>query len=232
MKYRDRILGTVRVRGDRLLAHPKNWRIHPENQREAIRGVLADLGVSRSLTGVPADPTALAEARALKTPAERRVWAEAFERGAGDILLLDGHLRAEEIRDQALPVELLDLDEREQAELLATFDPIGDLARMDREKFLDLTNDFNSTNAAVQALVADLAKVDTGAEGGGVDPAAGKPSLDDLHEEFGDEHDESLFWPEVKVKVPPPVFEVYEARMAEHDGKPHERFAAVIGADG
>ena len=162
MKYRDRILGTVRVRGDRLLAHPKNWRIHPENQREAIRGVLADLGVSRSLTGVPADPTALAEARALKTPAERRVWAEAFERGAGDILLLDGHLRAEEIRDQALPVELLDLDEREQAELLATFDPIGDLARMDREKFLDLTNDFNSTKAAVQALVADLANLNAG----------------------------------------------------------------------
>lgn len=45
MKYRDRILGTVRVRGDRLLPHPKNWRLHPENQRDAMRGVLADLGV-------------------------------------------------------------------------------------------------------------------------------------------------------------------------------------------
>ena len=163
MKYRDRIIGTVRIRGDRLLAHPKNWRVHPENQREAMRGVLADLGVARSLTGVPADPAALAEVRALKTPAERRAWAEAFERGAGDVLLLDGHLRAEEIRDQSLPVELLDLDEREQAELLATFDPIGDLATMDRGKFLDLAGDFNSTNAAVQALVADLAKVDMGA---------------------------------------------------------------------
>ena len=167
MKYRDRIIGTVRIRGDRLLAHPKNWRVHPENQREAMRGVLADLGVARSLTGVPADPAALAEVRALKTPAERRAWAEAFERGAGDVLLLDGHLRAEEIRDQSLPVELLDLDEREQAELLATFDPIGDLATMDRGKFLDLAGDFNSTNAAVQALVADLAKVDAGGSGAG-----------------------------------------------------------------
>jgi hypothetical protein len=124
--------------------------------------VLADLGVARSLTGVPASPAALAEVRALTTPAERAAWAAAFERGTGDILLLDGHLRAEEIRDQALPVELLDLDEREQAELLATFDPIGDLATMDRGKFIDLAGDFNSTNAAVQALVADLAKVDTG----------------------------------------------------------------------
>jgi hypothetical protein len=179
MKYRDRIIGTVRVRGDRLLPHPKNWRMHPENQRDAMRGVLADLGVARSLTGVPASPEALAEVRALKTPAERRAWAEVFERGTGDVLLLDGHLRAEEIRDQPLPVELLDLDEREQAELLATFDPIGDLATMDREKFLDLAGDFNSTNAAVQALVADLAKVDAsvpdlsngsdGADGGAPD---------------------------------------------------------------
>ena len=58
MKYRDRIIGTVRVRGDRLLPHPKNWRVHPENQRDAMRGVLADLGVARSLTGVPAAPGA------------------------------------------------------------------------------------------------------------------------------------------------------------------------------
>jgi len=173
MKYKDRILGTVRVRGDRLLPHPKNWRMHPENQREAMRGVLADLGVARSLTGVPADRIALAEARALKTPAERKAWCEAFERGAGDVLLLDGHLRAEEIRDQALPVELLDLDEREQAELLATFDPIGDLAAMDRDKFLDLAGDFNSTNAAVQALVADLAKIGTGGLAGSGQEATG-----------------------------------------------------------
>jgi hypothetical protein len=183
MKYRDRIIGTVRVRGDRLLPHPKNWRMHPENQRDAMRGVLADLGVARSLTGVPADPAALAEARSLKTPAERRAWAEAFERGTGDILLLDGHLRAEEIRDQALPVELLDLDEREQAELLATFDPIGDLATMDRGKFLDLAGDFNSTNAAVQALVADLAKVETGSGSlptpGGEEPPNFLPGSED-----------------------------------------------------
>ena len=162
MKYRDRILGTVRVRGDRLLPHPKNWRVHPENQRDAMRGVLADLGVARSLTGVPANPKALAEVRALETQGERDAWLRRFEAGTGDILLLDGHLRAEEIRDQPLPVELLDLDEREQAELLATFDPIGDLATADRTKFLSLAEDFNSTNPAVQALVADLAAIKVG----------------------------------------------------------------------
>jgi hypothetical protein len=162
VKYRDRILGTVRVRGDRLLPHPKNWRVHPENQRDAMRGVLADLGVARSLTGVPANPKALAEVRAMETQVERDAWLRRFEAGAGDILLLDGHLRAEEIRDQPLPVELLDLDEREQAELLATFDPIGDLATADRAKFVDLANDFNSTNPAVQALVADLAALKVG----------------------------------------------------------------------
>lgn len=173
MKFRDRIIGTVRVRGDRLLPHPKNWRLHPENQRDAIRGVLSDLGVARSLTGVPASPVALAEVRSLTTPAERAAWATAFERGTGDVLLLDGHLRAEEIRDQPLPVELLDLDEREQAELLATFDPIGDLAKMDRDKFVDLAADFNSTNAAVQALVADLAAIKVGDSAGPFEGSGG-----------------------------------------------------------
>ena len=127
-----------------------------------MRGVLADLGVARSLTGVPANPKALAEVRAMETQGERDAWLRRFEAGVGDILLLDGHLRAEEIRDQPLPVELLDLDEREQAELLATFDPSGDLATADRTKFLSLAEDFNSTNPAVQALVADLAAMKLG----------------------------------------------------------------------
>jgi len=229
MKYRDRIVGLIRVRGDRILPHPKNFRTHPENQKDALRGALADVGIGDALIVVPADEAQVREVAALKG-AERDAWLRSFDASGADVLLLDGHLRAEEIRDQPIPVLVLDLNPREQAEFLALFDPLGDLAGFDREKYLSLAEDFNSTNAAVQALVADLAKVDTGG-GGGVDPAANKPSLDDLEEEFGDEHDESLFWPEVKVKVPPPVFEQYEARMAEQDGKPHERFAALIGAD-
>jgi hypothetical protein len=98
------------------------------------------------------------------------------------------------------------------------------MAKTDHEKYIELAREFNSTVPAIQQMVADLAKVETG-----VDPAAGVPSLDDLDKEFGDDHDPKLFWPEVKVKVPPDVFEAYEQRMAEQSGEPHERFAALIG---
>lgn len=160
MKYRDRIVGLLRVRGDRILPHPKNFRLHPERQREAMRGVLADLGIGDALIVVPADEAKVREVHALKTPMERDAWLRTFDGSGSDVLLLDGHLRAEEIRDQAIPVLLLDLLPHEQAEFLALFDPIGDLAGFDRTKFLALAEDFNSTSPAVQQLVADLAKVD------------------------------------------------------------------------
>lgn len=165
MKYRDRIVGLIRVRGDRILPHPKNFRLHPENQREALRGVLADIGIGDTLIVVPADESKVQEVAAMKSVTERDKWLRAFDAGGGDVLLLDGHLRAEEIRDQPIPVLVLDLNAREQAEFLALFDPLGDLAGFDREKYVDLASDFNSTNAAIQALVSDLASVKTGESG-------------------------------------------------------------------
>lgn len=207
MKYRDRIVGLIRVWGKRINHHPKNWRVHEAVQDAAVEGALLDIGIAGSGKAVPADPAMLAEARALKTFEERKAWAERFEASDGEVLLLDGHLRDKKIRDQPMPIELLDLNEHEQAEFLATFDPIGDLAGMDREKFVDLANDFNSTNAAVQALVADLAKVasgplpdgfglegdgatggseegDNGPEGGGLRPEPEPPRVS-LAERFG-----------------------------------------------
>lgn len=188
MKYRDRIVGLIRVRGDRILPHPKNFRTHPENQKDALRGALADVGIGDALIVVPADEAQVREVAALKG-AERDAWLRSFDASAADVLLLDGHLRAEEIRDQPIPVLVLDLNAREQAEFLALFDPLGDLAGFDREKFLLLAEDFNSTNPAVQALVADLAKVDaSGGAGvfgdGGAGSGGGKPPGDPDGREF------------------------------------------------
>lgn len=170
-EHRDRIVGTVRVPTDRLSPHPKNWRTHGDFQRETLRGSLADLGVSRSLSGVPADPKEQARLRRLKTREAREKWCREFEAGAGRVLLLDGHLRREEVRSKLVPVELLDLDEREQAEFLATLDPIGALAGADRGTYLDLARDFSSTEPAVQQLVARVAAME--AEGGGASVLGG-----------------------------------------------------------
>lgn len=163
MKIKNRIKGLAALPHDRILPCPLNWRLHPDNQKEALRGLLADVGVIDTVLVRPVEPGALAALH--KVARDDRAAFDAWLAGyRGDFMLIDGHLRVEELQAHG-PIDALvvDLDAREAAEALAIFDPIGDLATMDRGKFLDLAGDFNSTNAAVQALVADLAKVDAGA---------------------------------------------------------------------
>lgn len=153
MKIRDRIRGLARLAPERILPNPRNWRTHPDNQRAALQGVLADVGIADAVLVVPCSPGGLASLLAAG-PDGFGQWLMAYR---GEFMLVDGHLRAETITGQPVPALVLDLDEREQAEVLATFDAVGDLAGMDRERFIALAGEFNSTNAAVQGLVADLA---------------------------------------------------------------------------
>lgn len=156
MKIRDRIRGLARLAPERIRPNPRNWRTHPEAQRDALKGVLADVGIADAVLVVPCSPGGLASLLAAG-PDGFGPWLMAYR---GDFMLVDGHLRTETITGQPVPALVLDLDEREQAEVLATFDPVGDLAGMDRERFIALAGEFNSTNAAVQSLVADLASME------------------------------------------------------------------------
>jgi hypothetical protein len=101
--WRSRIVGSGDVDPATLLANPHNWRTHPANQRAAIKGVLSDVGwVARVLVN----------------------------RTTGR--MIDGHLRVEEaIRAKAatVPVDYVELDEREEAIVLATLDPIGAIGK-------------------------------------------------------------------------------------------------------
>ena len=193
MKIKNRIKGLAALPHDRILPCPLNWRLHPDNQKEALRGLLADVGVIDTILVRPVEPEALATLR--KVGRSDRAAFDAWLAGyRGDFMLIDGHLRVEELQAHG-PIDALvvDLDEREAAEALAIFDPIGDLATMDRGKFLDLAGDFNSTNAAVQALVADLAKVDAGASGapdgaGAGEDAAPPEDFPEFDENIDTEH--------------------------------------------
>jgi hypothetical protein len=42
--WRNRIVGTGEEAPDRLLANPRNWRLHPSSQQEALASVLDDVG--------------------------------------------------------------------------------------------------------------------------------------------------------------------------------------------
>jgi len=128
--WRARIVDSAEVDPRALVAHPRNWRSHPASQRAAINGVLSDVGwVSRVLVN----------------------------RTTG--LMIDGHLRVEEaIRSGAptVPVDYVELDEREEAVVLATLDPIGAMATTERERLGEVLQLAASEDERVQAVLASL----------------------------------------------------------------------------
>ena len=49
MKIKDRVVELRRVKASELSPHPQNWRQHPENQQNALRAALADIGYADAL---------------------------------------------------------------------------------------------------------------------------------------------------------------------------------------
>jgi hypothetical protein len=133
MEIRDRIKELRRVKASQLRPHPKNWRIHPRAQQEALRGLLAEIGYAAALL-----------ARVLPD---------------GSLELIDGHLRAETTPDTEVPVLIVDLDEPEAAKLLALHDPLASMAETDQTVLASLLGDVDSRNASVQTVLAQLLAV-------------------------------------------------------------------------
>src|SRR6516162_9784807 len=92
MQIKDRIKELRRVRAGDLKPHPKNWRVHPESQRNALRGLLAEIGYADTLLS--------------------------RELPDGGLQLIDGHLRAETTPDVLVPVLVTDLTEEEAEKVL------------------------------------------------------------------------------------------------------------------
>ena len=130
MKIRDRIVEFVRVRGELLKPNPRNWRVHPPAQHDALRGVLAEIGYAGALL-----------ARRLTD---------------GSLELIDGHLRAETTPDAEVPVLVLDLDEAEADKLLAVHDPLAGMAETNNEAMSELLARVETENGAVRAMLDGL----------------------------------------------------------------------------
>jgi len=130
MQIKDRIKELRRVKASELLPNPKNWRTHSETQRNALRGVLADVGYADALLARETDD---------------------------GLMLVDGHLRAEVTPDSDVPVLVLDIDEAEADLMLATLDPLAAMAGRDEERLSELLATVSSDNATVNALLQTLA---------------------------------------------------------------------------
>lgn len=143
MKIRDRIKAFKRVKASELIPNPKNWRSHPEAQQNALKGILAEVGIADAVL-------------ARETPE--------------GLMLLDGHLRTETVDGETkLPVLILDVDEAEADKILATLDPLASMAEADATKLDSLLREIDTGSEALQQMLADLAAdsglYDTGDEG-------------------------------------------------------------------
>src|SRR6185437_9908153 len=98
MKFQNRIRGLAMLPGARILPAPKNFRLHPPKQRAAMRGLLAEIGIAGAVLVWVPDAAARTRLRALE-PGDAIAFAAWLRAYAGDFVLYDGHLRAEEVRD-------------------------------------------------------------------------------------------------------------------------------------
>ena len=131
--FRDRIKGLRKIHASDLVPHPMNWRRHPEAQREALRGVLSEVGI-------------------VDVPICR-------ELPDGRLQLLDGHLRQEVLSDAEISVLVLDIsDDTEAAKVLATLDPIAAMAEASAKELDELLRTFQTGSEEVAAMLAELAE--------------------------------------------------------------------------
>lgn len=131
-QFRNRILEYGEKPADQFLAHPKNARMHPQFQREAMKAALDTVGFV----------------------------APVLEAASG--YLVDGHERIWQAlqNDNAMvPYVKLDISEEEEAYVLATFDPLTALANYDAELLDGLLQEVNSDSPAIQRMLAELSGV-------------------------------------------------------------------------
>ncbi len=126
MSWANRIIATGNENPTELLDrnNPDNWRLHPRVQQDALLGLMQDVGVVQDVI---------------------------VNRRTG--FLVDGHLRvflAAEHKQPSIPVKYVDLTPAEEAVVLATFDPLADLAKPDPERLNKLLASVSIDNPGVR----------------------------------------------------------------------------------
>ncbi len=130
MQIRNRVKELRHVRAGDLRPNPKNWRTHPVEQQNALRGMLAEIGFADALL-----------ARQLED---------------GTLMLIDGHLRAETTPNETVPVLVLDVNEEEADQLLATLDPLAGMATANKDALAELLGNVEFKSDAVSAMLNDI----------------------------------------------------------------------------
>jgi len=116
---RNRIKGLLYVPAGELIPNDDNFRGHPEDQRKVLDAAMTTIGIVGACV--------------------------AYENDQGQLVLIDGHLRREEVdKNQELPVIVLDVNEKEARQVLATYDSVGALATINQDILLELLDEIKS----------------------------------------------------------------------------------------
>lgn len=129
-KIKNRIVGYGNEPLDQIQFNPRNWRIHPLNQQNSLKGVLDEVGFVQSVI---------------------------VNKRTGN--LIDGHLRcqlAAREGQKTIPVVYVDLSEEEEALVLSTLDPIAAMAATDKQKLDELFAGIESENENVRKMIAEI----------------------------------------------------------------------------
>lgn len=111
-KYRSRIKEFIpSFPTAQLIEHPENWRLHPEQQKQMLAGLLDRYG---------------------KIDAIIAYQSEKY----GGLVIIDGHQRHD--MDAEYPVIVLDVTDSEASEILMTYNPIAEMSVTDKESYRQL----------------------------------------------------------------------------------------------
>jgi len=127
--WQSRIVGEGEERPDQLLANPRNWRVHPKSQQDALERLLDKVG-----------------------------WVQRVIVNQRTGHVVDGHLRvamAISRNEPTVPVQYVDLSEDEEALVLASLDWSAGLAVADTEMLGDILESIEIDG--VDELLADIA---------------------------------------------------------------------------
>ena len=116
-----------------LRANPENWRRHPYSQRKALQSLLDEVGFADVLLAYEKD---------------------------GEMTLVDGHLRADVVGDDLVPVGILDVNDNEAKKILATHDPLSAMAETDAAQLAAILDEIAIDDEALNKLLSELSTVD------------------------------------------------------------------------
>lgn len=130
--WKSRIVGQGSENPRNLIPNPKNWRKHPIWQRDALSGILDEVGWVQQVI---------------------------INRRTGHVV--DGHLRVELSAargEDAVPVVYVDISEEEEKKILTVLDPITSLAEIDHQQLRTLLESTRTESEALDRLLIDLSK--------------------------------------------------------------------------